>query len=117
MMSGRLMVSGPSQGTRNACLTHTPLHRRRTKAKLWKQPQPLIVNTVHKSRQHRQRLRLFLPANTHSTAMGLTRRNYADGGTLSKSFLRKNGEDFQPKPNLKLEIRAKLNGRRRDAKR
>jgi hypothetical protein len=52
------------------------------------------VNTAHKSRQHRQRLKMSLPANRHRTAMELTGQNYADDHRLSKLFLRKKRGDF-----------------------
>jgi hypothetical protein len=53
------------------------------------------VNTAHKSRQHRQRLKLFLPANAHSPAMRLTARNYAGQQALSKGFFEKYWNEIQ----------------------
>jgi hypothetical protein len=41
------------------------------------------MNPAHGSRQHRQRLKMFLPANAHCPAMRLTEKSLNQRGEMS----------------------------------
>jgi hypothetical protein len=47
------------------------------------------MNTAHGSRQHRQRLKMFLPANAHCPAMRLTEKSLYQPGKMSNKGRKK----------------------------
>jgi hypothetical protein len=55
------------------------------------------MNPAHGSRQHRQRLKMFLPANAHCPAMRLTEKSLYQRGEMSIKEERKMRKFFTAK--------------------
>jgi hypothetical protein len=61
------------------------------------------MNTAHGSRQHRQRLKMFLPANAHCPAMRLTEKSLYQPGEMSIDEIKK-CENSSPQRNALTRI-------------
>lgn len=76
-------------------LIYTPSHRERPKENFGSSDTLTSVNTAHRTREHRPRLRMFLPANDapHRDAVDvakLRRRGQASKGNFRVSELHEN---------------------------
>jgi len=62
------------------------------------------MNTAHESRQPRQRLKLFLPANHHCTAMALTSEKIKQRPKMSTENCPKKSMAAPPEPPEKDQV-------------
>jgi len=80
-----LMVTGPSRDTRKAHQAHTPSHRERPKADSGSSHTARPARAARRSREPRPRSAVFMPANTHRTAMELTGIDYDTENGMSNA--------------------------------